>query len=937
MVVRILSTYLLELGRWNVKNDGTDAVNTTLGINNAISWASGQGYSIVSFPKGIYLIDERNSVKAFSYMTLDLCGSTMQVRTNGLESYNIIKFLDVKYSRITNGIIRGDKETHDYYSGAVKWKPNQAYMVGNKVIPTSTVADSSRYYYQCSAITTGISSALEPIFPTSGNKVDGGVTWTTVTRGTHEGGTGVNVFGNSMFVSIDNLEIYNCTGDAGNSTYSFPSLSGTGINGSGFIVGSQFVLGSIDSVSGADITAANRIRSGVKILMNNASIVEAGQFGIYGSGYGALGSDITATHYDIFFYRANNSLLTVNKDIQFFDEVEIPINASYARLVLHQSTLVTDTGSLLTVRATKIPRNIYFEKCNLHDCRRQGLSLQGKHIYISGCEIHHIKGTDPQGGIDIEDGYDINQYYYIDGNNFHNNNGYDLIITNGKYMNITGNRFTKVGKYLSISINRPTDKVLLSNNVFYQCLVAIGAEAVVSNNQFFGCPNIAIGDSSGALSREIILTNCSFNNCLVSVRQSKAYTIQFNGCHFYNDDMKLLTFTSTSNSLVLSDAPQTFSSCSFQGADALSLISNLPHVQDGWIMDSCLFNNVKVGSGGLPLGGTFNNCKFINLTEAFNFNQAGYEVEFANCKFTLTSGLNSNYNLFTISNLKSFRMTNCDISHKDGILYKINSTTDDVVLRGNRINYPSGTDSKAIISIASNFAGNLVVIEHNTISSSNRRATIENYSNNSKVIVRNNILNNTTLSLKNEELQMNNIIDGIVDPALKGTTIPTSGYFRKGQLFNNSDPNAGGYIGWVCIAAGYAETTAWAANTIYLVANRVYANGHVFENSVGGAQSASVAPVFTATDGAIVNDTNGIFTWKANTAYSLNSLVMPLVPNGYYYKCTAAGTSGVTQPNFTFGGAYNDGSAKWSYVRPFAVWKEIGVGAVFKQYGQILL
>lgn len=933
----LLSTYILELDRWNVNNDGTDAVNTTLGINNAISWATGQGYSIVSFPKGVYLIDEKNSVNPLSFMTLDLCGSTWQVQTNGLEIYNVIKFSEVRYSRITNGVIRGDKDTHDYYNGAAKWKANQGYTVGNKVIPTNTVADSSRFYYQCISITTGISAATEPIFPTSGTKVDGGVTWTTVSRGTHEGGTGVNVLGNSMFVSIDNLEICNCTGDAANTANTFPSLPGIGIDNSGHIIGSQFVLGSIDPVTGADITAANRVRSGVKILMNNASIVDAGQFGIYGSGYGVLGTDITATHYDIFFYRVNNSFLSVTKDIQFFDEVEIPVSASYARLVLHQSTLVTDVGCLLTVRAPKIPRHIYFEKCNLHDCRRQGLSLQGKHIYVSGCEIHHIKGTDPQSGIDIEDGYDINQYYYIEDNNFHHNNGYDLVITNGKYMNITGNRFTKVGKYVSLAINRPTNKVLLSNNVFYQCSVFIGGEAVVSNNQFYGCTNIAIGDSSNALSREILLTNCSFNNCMVSVRQTKAYTIQFNGCHFYNDEMKLLTLTSSFNSVVLSNAPQTFSSCSFMGADALSLFSNLPSEQDGWIMDSCLFNNVKGGNGGLPLGGTFNNCKFFNLTEPFNFTQTGYEIEFVNCKFAITSGFNSNNNLFTISNLKSFRMINCDISHKDGILYKINSVTDDVVLRGNRINYPSGNDSKAIISIPSTFAGNMIVIENNAISSSNRRPAIENYSNNANVIVRNNILNNMTLNFKNKELQLNNIIDGIVDPSLKGTTIPTSGYFRKGQVFNNSDPNAGGYLGWVCITAGYAETTTWVSNTIYSVANRVCANGHVFENLVGGAQSASVVPVFTTADGAAVNDTNGIFTWQANTVYSLNSLIMPLIPNGYYYKCIASGISGATQPNFAFGGAYNDGSAKWNYVRPFAIWKEIGVSAVFKRYGQIIL
>ena len=52
----------------------------------------------------------------------------------------------------------------------------------------------------------------------------------------------------------------------------------------------------------------------------------------------------------------------------------------------------------------------YIEKCNLHHCRRQGITVGGaKNVYIRDNDIHHIAGTDPQSGIDIEDGYDLNQ------------------------------------------------------------------------------------------------------------------------------------------------------------------------------------------------------------------------------------------------------------------------------------------------------------------------------------------------------------------------------------------------------------------------------------------------------------------------------------------------------------------------------------------------
>jgi len=43
-------------------------------------------------------------------------------------------------------------------------------------------------------------------------------------------------------------------------------------------------------------------------------------------------------------------------------------------------------------------------------------------------------------------------------------------------------------------------------------------------------------------------------------------------------------------------------------------------------------------------------------------------------------------------------------------------------------------------------------------------------------------------------------------------------------------------------------------------------------------------------------------TWAAETAYSLEDVVIPTTPNGYQYKCRAAGTSGaVLYENYTTG------------------------------------
>ena len=48
-----------------------------------------------------------------------------------------------------------------------------------------------------------------------------------------------------------------------------------------------------------------------------------------------------------------------------------------------------------------------------------------------------------------------------------------------------------------------------------------------------------------------------------------------------------------------------------------------------------------------------------------------------------------------------------------------------------------------------------------------------------------------------------------------------------------------------------------------------------------------------------------------NTAYAVSSIVKPTVANGYLYRCTTAGTSGASEPQFitTTGSSTTDGTA----------------------------
>ena len=56
-------------------------------------------------------------------------------------------------------------------------------------------------------------------------------------------------------------------------------------------------------------------------------------------------------------------------------------------------------------------------------------------------------------------------------------------------------------------------------------------------------------------------------------------------------------------------------------------------------------------------------------------------------------------------------------------------------------------------------------------------------------------------------------------------------------------------------------------------------------------------------------------TARANTtAYALGAYVTPVTPNGFYYKATAAGTSGGSIPTYptTIGGTVTDGTVTWT-------------------------
>lgn len=80
----------------------------------------------------------------------------------------------------------------------------------------------------------------------------------------------------------------------------------------------------------------------------------------------------------------------------------------------------------------------------IHNNRRQGVSIVGGHnIVIENNHIHHIQGTSPQFGVDIEGAGRIDRDILIYRNNFHDNWGGDFVSSSGRNVWVEENTMTQ--------------------------------------------------------------------------------------------------------------------------------------------------------------------------------------------------------------------------------------------------------------------------------------------------------------------------------------------------------------------------------------------------------------------------------------------------------------------------------------------------------------
>lgn len=124
--------YIIDLNKYNISNDNTNATATTKGINQALIDAKATGYKRVKLPEGHYAIDTsvkndivlsdgiktwthyRQGITMQSDMELILGCSILEMIPCEDPYYSILTISNCNNSKITGGTILGDRETHDY-------------------------------------------------------------------------------------------------------------------------------------------------------------------------------------------------------------------------------------------------------------------------------------------------------------------------------------------------------------------------------------------------------------------------------------------------------------------------------------------------------------------------------------------------------------------------------------------------------------------------------------------------------------------------------------------------------------------------------------------------------------------------------------------------------------------------------------------------------
>ncbi|UAL46928.1 right-handed parallel beta-helix repeat-containing protein [Sutcliffiella horikoshii] len=390
--------------------------------------------------------------------------------------------------------------------------------------------------------------------------------------GTHEWGTGINV-SYSKNIKIENVEIKETTG--------YGISVGSKYLHNYWVYLSELESGTFDLL-GNPVSNEFWVRSNKYYSLSHETIQKQGYFMICGNGYGAYGEgqDLTKDMVTVFLYDKENNFLgkQTRRTFECFYLKNFPSGAIKFK-ISYRKVFTNIIDSTITIRSDAFSQGVNITNCFIHNCRTLGIVGGGQFINIEHCEIANIGGASPGYGIDIEDGYNLNQNIVIRSNYFHDNKNGDIVVISARNVLVEMNKFNG-----TVSFGGSRGESYVSQYNSYNgaqgtgsSLAGGGGSHIVFNYDHFTETTIYILGNP-------LYTHCTFDN-VSFILQSDLYLLStFTYCKFnFNKRDEGWSWNLRKGSLV-------FDSCEFHIYCKWYYFRSEAHLGD-WVKNKLIFRN----------------------------------------------------------------------------------------------------------------------------------------------------------------------------------------------------------------------------------------------------------------------------------------------------------------------------------------------------------
>ncbi|MFC5406775.1 right-handed parallel beta-helix repeat-containing protein [Cohnella soli] len=395
--------------------------------------------------------------------------------------------------------------------------------------------------------------------------------------GTHESGFGILLEGASD-VKVEGIKAFNFTGD------------GLAIFGYGTIITdlyeNAFLSGGIDA-KGKKVKDTSRLRTAKPLYFKHEVFKNANTFEF-------SNRQNLPKAFEVAFYRADGTFISKTAaNIQ--EPITIPAGADYCYAIFQQKSA---KKAYLEMWHRTVSQRVTITDSEFAYNRRQGVTVGGAdEVLLENNSFHHMKGTAPESGIDVEGGFEVNGFLNsritIRNNEFYDNAAYDVILFDGKDAVVEGNHMASKG-VIGLAVSPPFTGATIKSNHFDGTRIIAEHDAVFTDNRMndamtrFVGPNIRIDGME--------LTDSTFG---VSAKVPFGVEVA---------NVTITNATKKDTGLSIWDQPIRVTNMTIQGEPALRSIS-------GNVKPGSIFDNLRVigynGNYGLSLPpGTYSRCLF---------------------------------------------------------------------------------------------------------------------------------------------------------------------------------------------------------------------------------------------------------------------------------------------------------------------------------------